>query len=282
MKVSILYILYFKQQMQHLLNFLKLIPQNKLMSYKQLWEIFWIHPRKVAQILTQNKQQDKYPCYKIINSNKKISWYNLGVKEKIKKLEKDGFIIENNKIIKHTSDNKIFRKPKFSNFFVAFPIEDKNFQNLAKQLKQINNWDFTIQKPDSPHITLRFFGKLDFETLHQIIEKTKKLKIKPKKVYFNQVNNFWKKIRFYKPENPAVLTYTYHKFHEITDLEKGKRPFKPHLTILRVKKDSFQQIKPQIFEILKQYKFSLYPNKLRFYVAVDNNFQVPLIDLNIG
>jgi len=268
--------------MQHLLNFLTLIPQDKVMSYKQLWEIFWIHPRKVAKILAQNIQQDKYPCYKIINSNQEISWYNLGVEEKIKKLEKDWFIIENNKILKHTSNNEIFWEPKFFNFFVAFPIEDKNFQNLTVQLSQINNWSFTIQKADSPHITLKFFWELDFKTLHQIIEKTKNLHIKPKKVYFNQIDNFWEKIRFYKPENPAILTYTYHKFHEITDLEKEKRPFRPHLTILRVKKDSFQQVKPQILEILKQYKFSLYPTKLRFYVAVDNYFQIPLIDLNIS
>jgi 2'-5' RNA ligase len=65
-------------------------------------------------------------------------------------------------------------------------------------------------------------------------------------------------------------------------LEKEKRPFRPHLTILRAKKDSFQEVKPKVLEILKQYKFSLYPNKLRFYVAVDNNFQIPLVDLSIG
>ena len=252
------------------------------MSYKQLWEIFGIHPRKVAQILKQNTESEKYPCYKVINSSREFGGYNQGVEKKIEKLENDGFIIENSKIIKHSQSDDIFWQWKFFNFFVAFPLEDKNFQKLAKELQKINNWSFTVQKPESPHITLKFFWEIDFTSFYKIIEKTKKLKIKPKKLIFDQVDNFGEKIWFYKTKNPDVLIYTYHKFHEITGLEKDKRAFKPHLTILRVKNpEKFNIIKNKVLKILNKYTFTLYPDKLRFYLAVDQHFQVPIVDISL-
>lgn len=57
----------------------------------------------------QNKQPDKYPCYKVIASDGKLWWYSSkrGCEEKIEKLKKDGIEIHNGKI-----DKKYFRENK--------------------------------------------------------------------------------------------------------------------------------------------------------------------------
>jgi 2'-5' RNA ligase len=73
------------------------------------------------------------------------------------------------------------------NFFVAFPLEDKNFFFLIKQLKQINNQSFSLQNPYSAHITLRFFGQIDLEKLHQIISKSSHLKGSNQPVNFDNL-----------------------------------------------------------------------------------------------
>lgn len=83
-----------------LYDFLQTIPKWKVVSYKFLAEKFWTHPRTIARILAQNIDQDKYPCYKVVCSDGKISWYNLWVEQKISKLEKDWIIINNWKIDK--------------------------------------------------------------------------------------------------------------------------------------------------------------------------------------
>ncbi|EKE27490.1 MAG: Methylated-DNA-[protein]-cysteine S-methyltransferase DNA binding protein [uncultured bacterium (gcode 4)] len=69
--------------------FLASIPAWKIVSYKIIWERFGIHPRYVARIMASNKNPDIYPCYKVINADWKIWWYNLWVEEKIRRLEKD-------------------------------------------------------------------------------------------------------------------------------------------------------------------------------------------------
>jgi O6-methylguanine-DNA--protein-cysteine methyltransferase len=50
-----------------------------------------VHPRKVAQVMRYNKFPDIYPCYKVIASDWRISWYSWegGVDGKIERLKKD-------------------------------------------------------------------------------------------------------------------------------------------------------------------------------------------------
>lgn len=281
-------------------EFLNLIPKNKVISYKKLWQIFWLHPRKVAQILSQNKETEKYPCYKVIYSNWQIWWYNKGIQEKIKKLENDWFVIQkdknNFKIIwnKNTKDKNFFRQPKLYNFFVAFPIEWKEkekFKNLSTNLKQLNNWSFTIQKSETPHITLRFFWELFLKDFQNIIYKTiksiKKLQtpLLNQIISFNQLDNFHQQVWFYKPKSENIeknFKTFYIQYHKLIWLPKEKRPYRPHLTIIRVKdSEKFEQIKGKFFEITKNYKFALKINKLTFYAAVDWNFQIPLIEISL-
>ncbi len=72
-----------------ILAYLKIIPKWKVETYSTIWKKFNIHPRKVANILSRNYDQDIFPCYKIIMSDWKIWWYNLWTKEKESRLKKD-------------------------------------------------------------------------------------------------------------------------------------------------------------------------------------------------
>lgn len=93
-----------KNQSIHLqmLSFLQEIPKWKVSTYKLIGEKFWVHPRSVAFVLKHNKDIVKYPCYKVIANDWKISWYNwVGwVQEKIEKLQNDWVEITDGRIDK--------------------------------------------------------------------------------------------------------------------------------------------------------------------------------------
>jgi len=87
---------------QQILQYLQTIPEWKVVSYKFLWEKFWVHPRKIASVMRYNKDPITYPCYKVLWFDGKISGYNTkkGVSEKIEKLISDGIKISQNKVDK--------------------------------------------------------------------------------------------------------------------------------------------------------------------------------------
>lgn len=85
---------------EEILKSLQEIPYWKVVSYKILANKFKSHPRVIARILASNIDQDKYPCYKVVNSDLRIWGYNLGITEKIKKLEKEWIHVNNGRINK--------------------------------------------------------------------------------------------------------------------------------------------------------------------------------------
>ena len=76
------------------------IPKGKVTTYKELAKVCRTHPRAIARILSSNKEPDKFPCFKVINSDEKVGGYShkLGIKEKIRRLKKEGIVIEKGKI----------------------------------------------------------------------------------------------------------------------------------------------------------------------------------------
>lgn len=90
-----------KNMKQKVLEYLQTIPKWKVTTYKNLAKIFEVHPRKIAMIMKYNKEPEKYPCYKVVASDWKISGYNTErwVPEKIEKLEKEGILIIDGKIL---------------------------------------------------------------------------------------------------------------------------------------------------------------------------------------
>lgn len=82
------------------LKLLKKIPKGKVVSYKELNRIADTSPRAIGMIMRNNKEPEKYPCYKVIKENGEIGGYSKGIKKKIKLLKKDGIIIKKGKIDK--------------------------------------------------------------------------------------------------------------------------------------------------------------------------------------
>ena len=76
------------------------IPKGKVSTYDLLAKKLNIHPRYAGKLLSKNTDGVKYPCYKIINSDGRLGGYTSkhGLKDKIKKLRKDGIEIKNNRI----------------------------------------------------------------------------------------------------------------------------------------------------------------------------------------
>ena len=76
------------------------IPRGKVSTYGLLARKLKIHPRYAGKLLSRNTDGVKYPCYKIIRSDGSLGGYTskLGVRDKIRKLRKDGIEIRKNRI----------------------------------------------------------------------------------------------------------------------------------------------------------------------------------------
>jgi O6-methylguanine-DNA--protein-cysteine methyltransferase len=76
------------------------IPRGKITTYKILAKKLRIHPRFAGRLLSKNPDGVRYPCYKVIRSDGSLGGYTSknGVRDKVKKLRKDGIEIRNNKI----------------------------------------------------------------------------------------------------------------------------------------------------------------------------------------
>lgn len=80
-------------------DLLRKIPRGKITSYKILARKLKVHPRLMGRMLSRN--DSNAPCYKVIHHNGKIGGYTSknGLKDKIRKLKKDGIIVKNGKVI---------------------------------------------------------------------------------------------------------------------------------------------------------------------------------------
>ncbi len=83
------------------------IPRGKVTTYGQIAEMLGNKhfAQSVGNALHSNPDGDKYPCYKVVNSQGKLSsnYAFGGIKEQKRRLEADGIRVENNKV-----DLKIF------------------------------------------------------------------------------------------------------------------------------------------------------------------------------
>lgn len=79
---------------------IKKIPFGKVTTYKEIACALGKPKasRTVGNALNKNKDFKEIKCFKVIKSSGEIGNYALGVKEKIKRLEKEGIEIRNMKI----------------------------------------------------------------------------------------------------------------------------------------------------------------------------------------
>ncbi len=87
-------------KLRELQQLLLKIPKGKVTSYKEIARALGIHPRAAAILLSRNPSPDKYPCYKVVYSDGKLGGYTSGVREKMKRLKKDGIEIRKGRIAK--------------------------------------------------------------------------------------------------------------------------------------------------------------------------------------
>ncbi len=81
---------------------LEKVPKGKVTTYKEIARALGTKGyRAIGQILKRNKNPNKIPCYKVVRSDGNIGGYCGSINktdEKIKKLESDGIIVNNEKI----------------------------------------------------------------------------------------------------------------------------------------------------------------------------------------
>lgn len=83
-------------------EFLRTIPKGKVVTYGQIAEYLGNKKlaRVVGNILHNNPDEDKYPCYKVVdgkgNLSKKFAFG--GIEKQKEKLEKEGIVVINYKV----------------------------------------------------------------------------------------------------------------------------------------------------------------------------------------
>ena len=78
------------------LSALRRIPRGKVTTYGALARHLFGDARKaraVAGALAANVRQDEFPCYKVVAADGRLSGYNLGLPEKIRRLKADGVAV---------------------------------------------------------------------------------------------------------------------------------------------------------------------------------------------
>ncbi len=84
--------------MKKVFELLKKIPKGKVVSYKEISEKLKLNPREVGRILSKNEDLEKYKCFKVVRSDGGVGGYKKGVKEKIRRLKKEGIEVKNGKV----------------------------------------------------------------------------------------------------------------------------------------------------------------------------------------
>lgn len=84
---------------QKVYNFLTTIPKWKVATYKYIATKFNSHPRAIWKILNSNKDPDKFPCYKVVWFDWKLTWYALWLDKKRQLLTQDWIEIKNWKVL---------------------------------------------------------------------------------------------------------------------------------------------------------------------------------------
>lgn len=83
-------------------NFLLTIPKCKVATYGLIGKKLGNKnlSRAIGNILHNNPDKDKYPCYKVVNSKGCLSsnFAFGGIEEQRKRLENDGIVVKDNKV----------------------------------------------------------------------------------------------------------------------------------------------------------------------------------------
>ena len=76
------------------------------------------YARAVGKYMNKNPDADTMPCFKIVKSDGSLGGFGLGIDDKIRRLNKDGIIVKNGKIID-------FQRVFFNDFKTDYPLKKK-------------------------------------------------------------------------------------------------------------------------------------------------------------
>ena len=116
-----------KVDKQLIYEYLATIPKGKVVTYGQIAK-FLGNPnlaRTVGNILHENPDGDKYPCYKVVNAQGKLAenYAFGGLKFQKMRLEADGIIVNNDKVDlkkyqwNYEDDERLLRIIKMERYF---------------------------------------------------------------------------------------------------------------------------------------------------------------------
>lgn len=87
---------------QTVYDFLATIPKGKVVTYGQIATYLGNanYARTVGNILHENPNGEKYPCYKVVNASGKLSanYAFGGLSGQKQRLEQDGILVQNDKV----------------------------------------------------------------------------------------------------------------------------------------------------------------------------------------
>ena len=87
------------QNLKKLQKLLLKIPKEKVTTYKAIAHAMGTKGyRYIGQLLNKNPEPDKFPCYKVVQSDGRLGGFALGCTDKIRRLKTDGIRVQNDKI----------------------------------------------------------------------------------------------------------------------------------------------------------------------------------------
>ena len=87
---------------QSVYDFLAAIPKGKVVTYGQIAVFLGnaYYAQTVGNILHENPDGEKYPCYKVVNAQRKLAEYYAfgGLDVQKQRLEEDGIVVKDGKV----------------------------------------------------------------------------------------------------------------------------------------------------------------------------------------
>jgi alkylated DNA nucleotide flippase Atl1/2'-5' RNA ligase len=278
----------------HLLPFLRLIPKGFVTTYGDLAFFFGVphYTRQIGQILRANQERDRYPCYKVVGQNGDLIGYSGGIAEKEQRLRHDGITVRNGKVV---DMEKRRWKPNIHSFFLAFPLDEQYHTLFSKACNQVKSLlpsssILRFQHVKTPHSTLYFYGNLSLEDEQVVVNRLQQwehhtIGIHPFSMRFQHLHFFGRphRVAFFSCRDGKKQARLF-QHHMVQFLQiKEHHPYIPHLTFFRITDtQQFSLWKDIIVRTVDHYSFTIESTRIRWYAAVEDQHQIPLIDFSLS
>ena len=138
-----------KVDKQVVYEYLATIPKGKIVTYGQIAKFLGNSnlARTVGNILHENPDGDKYPCYKVVNAQGKLAenYAFGGLKFQKMRLEADGIIVNNDKVDlkkyqwNYEDDERLLRIIKMERYFDELLAENLRTRGLYSASKTLRD-----------------------------------------------------------------------------------------------------------------------------------------------